>query len=163
MNAKMMDALKVIGKEWHKDNMHRFYIDLTVADKLYRDMENAEHGSLPCNRRERENGKVWIDLDTDEISTKGIQCGEDMIAAIRELIASLCPEEEATEEANEETAEEKLWYALQRDREDDWGIGTYDRDEAIRKLRESDGYYTLIAVIERELCVDEITLADLDD
>jgi len=25
MTSEMMDALKVLGKEWHKDNMHRFY------------------------------------------------------------------------------------------------------------------------------------------
>lgn len=170
MTTKMMDALKVIGKEWHKDNMHRFYINLTEADKLYRDMETAAHGSLPCNRRERENGKVWIDLDNDEISTKGIQCNDDMIDAIRELIAYLCPaeetsEEESSEENAEETSEEtnqkNLWYAIQRDREDDWGTGTYDRDEAIRRLKESDGYYTLIAVIDKDLCIGEITMADL--
>lgn len=63
----------------------------------------------------------------------------------------------------EHTTEEKLWYALQRDCEDDWGTGTYDRDEAIRKLRESNGYYTLIAVIDHDLCMEEITLADLQD
>lgn len=27
----------------------------------------------------------------------------------------------------------KLWYALQRDSEDDWGTGTFDKDEAIKK------------------------------
>lgn len=61
------------------------------------------------------------------------------------------------------TNDNKLWYALQRDSEDDWGTGTFDRDEAIQRLKESDGYYTLIAVIDNDLCVEKITLADVED
>lgn len=60
-----------------------------------------------------------------------------------------------------------LWYAVQRDREDDWSTGSYDREEAremARKLR-ADYPDALIAVIDNAgtnpVCVDEIT--DLDD
>ena len=55
------------------------------------------------------------------------------------------------------------WYAVQRDREDDWNTGSYDREEALemaRKLR-ADYPDALIAVIDNRgdnpVCVDEIT------
>lgn len=49
------------------------------------------------------------------------------------------------------------WYALMTSAEDnDWGTGTFDYDEAVKKVKESDGYYTMIAVIENDVCVEEI-------
>lgn len=49
------------------------------------------------------------------------------------------------------------WYALMTSAEDnDWGTGTFDYDEAVNKVKESDGYYTMIAVIENDVCVEEI-------
>lgn len=56
----------------------------------------------------------------------------------------------------------KLWYALQRDSTDEWDVGSYDRDEAIRRMLNSNGRYTLIAVINQETgcCIDEIRAAD---
>ena len=59
--------------------------------------------------------------------------------------------------------ESKLWYAVQRDREDDWGTGSYSLDEAISMAKRQMADYpdTLIAVIdnstENAVCVDEIT------
>ncbi len=61
-----------------------------------------------------------------------------------------------------DTNEKNLWYALQRDCEDDWGTGTFNREEAIRRLKESDGYYQLIAVIDNDVCVEEITRAEVE-
>lgn len=67
----------------------------------------------------------------------------------------------------QEEVEQKMWYAVQVNREDDWGTGSYDREEAIRMAREQLAEYpdTLIAVIDNStsdpVCVDEIT--DLDD
>lgn len=47
-----------------------------------------------------------------------------------------------------------LWYAVQVDREDDWGTGSYDYNEAIQMLkRQGRG---LIAVIDGDVCVNEI-------
>ena len=58
--------------------------------------------------------------------------------------------------------ENKLWYAVQRDHEDDWSTGSYDLDEAITMAKKQLADYpdTLIAVIDNHtsnpVCVDEI-------
>lgn len=62
-------------------------------------------------------------------------------------------------------APRKIWYAIMQDRDDtDWGTGTYDRQEAIEKVKSwrEDGYPdAYIAVIEEggnePMCIDEIT------
>jgi hypothetical protein len=60
------------------------------------------------------------------------------------------------------TMENKLWYAVQRDPEDDWGTGSYDMDEAITMAKKQLADYpeTLIAVIDNHtsnpVCVEEI-------
>lgn len=56
--------------------------------------------------------------------------------------------------------ENKLWYAVQTDCEDDWGYGSYDYDEAVNMLFECD-MYNLIAVIENDVCIKEIYKQDL--
>lgn len=52
----------------------------------------------------------------------------------------------------------EYWYAWQVDENDnDWGSGTYDKDEAIRKAKERN--YKRIAVIEEgndPICVEEL-------
>lgn len=61
----------------------------------------------------------------------------------------------------EEETENAIWYAVQRDTEDDWGSGSYSLDEAmqmLRKLRE-DYPDALVAVIRQggdPICIDEI-------
>lgn len=52
-----------------------------------------------------------------------------------------------------------LWYAVQRDPEDDWGTGSFDLAEAKRMAaRQLPDYpQTLIAVIENDVCIEEIT------
>ena len=57
-----------------------------------------------------------------------------------------------------------IWYALMQDRDDtDWGTGTYDKQEAIEKVKSwrQDGYPdAYIAVIDESgnepMCVEEI-------
>lgn len=53
-----------------------------------------------------------------------------------------------------------MWYAIQEDREDAWDYGTHDKDEAIDMLKEQG--FGLIAVIDGDVCVDEIEYEDLD-
>lgn len=62
-------------------------------------------------------------------------------------------------EEEDEEMEKKLWYAVQRDRDDDWGTGCYDLEEAKHMAREQADDYpdTLIAVIDGSECVEEIT------
>ena len=59
---------------------------------------------------------------------------------------------------NEIIAANKIWYAVQRDTEDDWGTGSFDRDEAISMAKELREDYpdALVAVIQRDTCIDEI-------
>ncbi len=61
------------------------------------------------------------------------------------------------------TMEDRIWYAILKDNEDnDWGTGTFDRDEAIHMLRETREFYpdALIAVIldgpPDPVCIEEI-------
>lgn len=61
---------------------------------------------------------------------------------------------------------ENKWYAVMLDRDDnDWGTGSFDRDEAERmvvnmaEVGNRDGY---LAVIENDVCVDEILPEDFD-
>lgn len=56
--------------------------------------------------------------------------------------------------------EKKLWYAVQEDPTDDWGRGSYNKDEAIEMMMRND-QYNLIAVIENDCCVEEIYKSDL--
>lgn len=83
--AEMISKLESIGKAWHKDTMHRFYINLSLADEKYFALDNTEHGRLPLNRYERNNGKAWIDLESGKFCTKGIQDAEELESDIVEL------------------------------------------------------------------------------
>lgn len=62
--------------------------------------------------------------------------------------------------------ENKLWYAVQEDSEDDWGYGSYDYEEAVEMLMSCESY-NLIAVIDKaddpvhSLCIKEIKKEDL--
>ena len=52
--------------------------------------------------------------------------------------------------------ENRLWYAVLTDREDnDWGTGSFDYSEAVEMAKFRD--CTIIAVIDGEECIDEIT------
>lgn len=53
----------------------------------------------------------------------------------------------------------KIWYAVQKDREDEWGTGSRDKDEAVRMAKKMG--CKIIAVIEEgedgeAVCIDEI-------
>jgi hypothetical protein len=54
------------------------------------------------------------------------------------------------------------WYAVMADREDsDWGYGSHDLSEAKQMLKDAeyeDGY---IAVIENDVCIEELTQDEL--
>lgn len=53
--------------------------------------------------------------------------------------------------------ENSKWYALQRDTEDDWGTGAETIEKAMEMAKDMDDI-KLIAVIENDVCVDEIWL-----
>lgn len=115
MTVKMMESLKAAGiaKEWHKGDMHRLYIDLAVAYEMYYDNnEHFQQGRISVNRYERDNGKIWVDMESGEISTKYISDSEEVISQIMELAAYLMPADEENEEAAEEAAEEAVTYSV---------------------------------------------------
>ena len=103
MNAEMINKLSKISNRWTKGDMDRLYIDVDSANEMYTNIESREHGQLTLNRRERSTGKIWIDVATGEIFTKGISDSEEVASEIAELIAFLCPAEETVEEIVEET------------------------------------------------------------
>ena len=51
--------------------------------------------------------------------------------------------------------ENRLWYAVQVDTQDDWGYGSYDESEAIEMMMSCD-VFKLIAVIENGVCIEKI-------
>ena len=52
--------------------------------------------------------------------------------------------------------ENKLWYAIQEDDDDnDWGTGSYVYAEAVKMAKEQK--CTIIAVIDGDECIEEIT------
>lgn len=168
MTAKMMETLKAAGiaKEWHKDSMHRLYIDISKAAALYYDNEGFEYGNLAVNRFERNNGKIWVEMESGEICTKSIRSSEEVISQIMELVAFLTPaeekKEEETEEVEEETEENAVWYAVMRDSEDtDHGTGSFDREKSIsmalayRSSGYKDAYVALIDP-QDDYCIDEL-------
>ena len=187
MMSEMISILKEIGSEWHKGSMHRFYIDLAKADDLYRaNNETFEHGSLPINRREKMAGKVWFDLTADEIElvAQNVSDAAEVIASVMELINKLIKDAQGEETENAEAAqaedndtenneeeaemEHRIWYAVMRDLEDnDWGTGSFDLDEATRRVKqmraneEPDAYIAVIDDGDVPVCVDEIH--DFDD
>ena len=53
-------------------------------------------------------------------------------------------------------SENKLWYAIQKDHDDnDWGTGSYIYAEAVKMAKEQN--CTIIAVIDGDECIEEIT------
>lgn len=59
---------------------------------------------------------------------------------------------------------ENRWFAAMRDREDsDWGYGSYDLEEAKEMLAGMCTDDGLIAVIEDDICVEELTYDELFD
>lgn len=104
----------------------------------------------------------------DELTLNDVRDLDDAVANLwerycnGELEAEGCPETSTVQWSDP-------WYALIRDRDDypDWGTGTYDLEEAKRRIREwwNDGYPdAYIAVIDdtgaEPVCEDEIT--DID-
>lgn len=69
------------------------------------------------------------------------------------------------EKEEDEEMENKKWYAVQTDRTDDWGTGSYDYEEAVQMLKEQG--HGLIAVIDEgndpseALCVEEIEFEEV--
>lgn len=57
-------------------------------------------------------------------------------------------------------AVEVYWYALLSDSEDtDCGTGTFDKDEAIRRMLDSEGYIKKIAIMDGDFCTGVITMS----
>lgn len=108
---KMIAALKEMGiaNEWHKGDYNRLYIDLAKADELYYD--NSDNDALPLchlciNRRERNNVKVWIDLDNGEFGVKAIDSDEFVVEQIVSLINIFIAPEAAEEDEEDEPVAE---------------------------------------------------------
>lgn len=97
---KTIIALKKLGiaKEWHKDEMHRLYVNLPKAYDMYYNKEGTKSGNLPLNRYQRLNGQLWIDLKTSAWCSKNIRDKDELISCIEELIPAPAEEPEPAAE-----------------------------------------------------------------
>lgn len=175
MIAKMQEM--GIANLWKKNGYNRLYIDLDKANEIYYNNDDLG-GQLCMNRRDRQNGKLWIDLDTNEISAKWLSSEDEVIAQIVELVnyyigideaAAATGTADTTDTADCEEDEEmemhnghKVWYAVMMDNEDtDHGTGSFREEEALqmasqlRKQGHPDAYVALIDP-EDDYCIDEI-------
>lgn len=108
--VKMIAKLQEMGiaNLWQKNGYSRLYIDLEKANDLYRNNDDMDHAQLIMNRRDRDNGKLWIDMDSCEICTKSIGSGDEVIEQIIEMVNYYIAIDEAAEAAEStEAAEEE--------------------------------------------------------
>lgn len=105
MTAEMIAKVSTIATRWTKNGMDRLYINIDDANELYTSIEDRAHGQLTMNRRERSTGKIWIEVESGEICTKGIIDSDEVVSEIEEIIAYLCPAPADEETAETETAE----------------------------------------------------------
>lgn len=101
--VKMIAKLQEMGiaKLWQKNGYSRLYIDLEKANEIYRDNDDLA-GQLAMNRRDRGNGKLWVE-DSNEICTKALSSGDEVAKQIIELANYYIAIDESAETA--ETAE----------------------------------------------------------
>ena len=177
MNEKMIAKLESKGfGRWTKGNMDRLYIN---AQYLGYEPETASaaaklHGEYISKSEARRvtGAKTYIDLKDDSLHSDGYW-NDDLKNAAQALIDEAAAEIEAEEKAEaeqaqvveeaveekEETMENKKWYAVQMSSSDDWDNGSFDFEEAKAMLKEQGS--GLIAVIENDFCVEEITFEEL--
>ena len=93
-----------LARRWTKNGMDRLYIDLSAAD-AWTAKSDVFPGRFAVNRYERQNGKMWIDLETGKVDTRSIRDAEECIAQLDTIIGILLPAETPAEEPAEETAE----------------------------------------------------------
>lgn len=102
VTVEMIAKLQEMGVAnlWQKNGYSRLYIDLEKANDLYRSNDKMNHAQLVMNRRDRDNGKLWIDMDSCEICTKWLSSGDEVAEQIIELVNYYIAIDEAAEEEN---------------------------------------------------------------
>lgn len=79
-----------LARRWTKNDMDRLYIDLSAAD-AWTAKSDVFPGRFAVNRYERQNGKMWIDLETGKVDTRSIRDAEECIAQLETIINILVP------------------------------------------------------------------------
>ena len=170
MNEKMIAKLESKGfGRWTKGNMDRLYIN---AQYLGYEPETASaaaklHGEYISKSEARRvtGAKTYIDLKDDSLHSDGYW-NDDLKNAAQALIDEAAAEIEAEEkaEADQATAENSKWYAVQETAEDAWDYGSEDFDEAVKMLEDmiAEKGHGLIAIInlDTNFCEDEIDWCD---
>ena len=109
--------------------------------------------------------KKWKSSERDAIRDEFFLTEEEADATAEILIELEKSDRKSTRKEGSKSMEQKLWYAVMRDREDDdWGYGSYDIEEAKQMLTEEESPEAYIAVIaegENPVCVDEILREDI--
>ena len=181
MNEKMIAKLEAKGfNRWTKGNMDRLYINaqamgLTVSyHKTGSVAEAYWNGERISNAEGRRmmSAKTYIDLKDGALHSDNYW-NDDLKNAAQALIDEVTAEIEAEEKAEAEKVqaekienkenemESEKWYAVQMKSSDDWDNGSADFEEAKAMLKKQG--CGLIAVIEDDVCEEEIKFDDLFD
>lgn len=86
MTNEMIERLESKGfKRWQKNGMDRLYIDYNVVnDWADKNLEISLYAWM--NRAERQNGKMWVNVETGEIETKGIASTKEVAEIVAKYI-----------------------------------------------------------------------------
>lgn len=79
-----------LARRWTKNDMDRLYIDLSAAD-AWTANSDVFPGRFAVNRYERQNGKMWIDLETGKVDTRSIRDADECISQLETIINILVP------------------------------------------------------------------------
>ena len=182
MNEKMIAKLEAKGfnrwtKETSRGTIDRLYLNATACglEVTYYNTGNVSSAHFDGERISNAEGrrmlsqKTYIDLKDDSIHSD--YWNDTFKDIAQNLIDEATAEIEAEEKAENETAqaveetEPKKWYAvMQNANDDDWSYGSADKEEAMRMViaRLEDYPEGYIAVIENDVCVEEIRQDDFD-
>lgn len=86
MTNEKITALESKGfKRWIKGDMDRLYIDHETVDKwAWSNFDDTCKKWM--DKFERSRGKIWMDVKTGELQTKGIEEAEKVLAVVKAYI-----------------------------------------------------------------------------
>jgi len=88
-NSEIMNLRDKGFKRWQNGDMDRMYIDYTTVNEwCYQneDLVDGESLKMYMDKREISSGKMWVNVKTGEIETKGIDCSAEVIEIIKKYI-----------------------------------------------------------------------------
>lgn len=88
MTNEKITALENKGfKRWIKGDMDRMYIEWQTVDK-WANTTDSDTCYMWLDRTERSRGKIWMDVKTGELQTKGIEEADKILAIVKAYIGA---------------------------------------------------------------------------